>query len=120
MLAPEITGKRLELLKETVPNLSRVAVLVTSTEPGYAQTLQELQLAAKALRLQLQFIDVLGSKEIEPAFRKVSKERTDGILVLNSAVFISQRKQITAFGANSRPKSRGSARCVVAANAAAA
>ena len=48
-LAPEISGKRLELLKEIVPKLSRVAVLGTSTRPGNAQSLREMELAAGAL-----------------------------------------------------------------------
>ena len=51
-LSPEISGKQLELLKEIVPRLSRVAVLGTSTEPGYAQTLREMELAAKAFGVQ--------------------------------------------------------------------
>src|SRR5438874_8378950 len=52
-LAPEISGKQLELLKETVPRLSRVAVLGTSTRPGNAQSLREVELAAGALRVKL-------------------------------------------------------------------
>src|SRR5262245_57177201 len=72
-LSPELNGKRLELLKEIVPKLSRVAILGTSTVPGHARFLKETEPAAGALRLQLQFLDVLDPKDIETAFRAASK-----------------------------------------------
>ena len=56
-LAPELSGKRLELLKEIVPNLSRVTVIGNSTEPGNAQRLKEIELAAAALKVKLQYLD---------------------------------------------------------------
>src|SRR6476646_2755355 len=65
-LAPEISGKRLELVKEIVPRLSRVAVLGSSTTPGNAQALRETELAARALGVQLQYLEVRGAKDIEP------------------------------------------------------
>ena len=68
-LAPELSGKRLELLGEVVPKLSRVAVFGTSTQPGHAQAIKELELAAKAFKVQIQYLDVLDSKDIETAFR---------------------------------------------------
>ena len=78
----ELSGKRLELLKEVVPGLSRVAVFGTSTFPGTAQNLKETELAAGALRIQLQNLDVLGPKDIETAFRGASKGRAEAVLVL--------------------------------------
>ena len=68
-LAPEISGKQLELLKEIIPKLSRVAVFGTSTNPGNAQALRETELAAGAFDVQLQYLDVQGPKEFETAFR---------------------------------------------------
>ena len=93
-LAPELSGKRLELLKEIVPTLSRVAVLGSSTSPGQPQTLKEIELAAGALGLKLQYFDVLNSKDIEPAFRAASKGRADAVLLLSSSVLTSQRIQV--------------------------
>ena len=61
-LAPELSGKRLELLKEIVPKLSRVAVFGTSTNPGNAQSLREMELAAEAFGVKLQYLDVLESQ----------------------------------------------------------
>src|SRR5262245_46760617 len=63
-LAPELSGKRLELLKEIVPKLSRVAVMGTSTNPGNAQALRETELAAEALGVKLHYLDVLSPKNI--------------------------------------------------------
>src|SRR5712692_8307009 len=60
--APELSGKQLELLKEIVPKLSRVAVLGDSNEPGNAQALKEVELAAGAFKVQLQYLDVLNLK----------------------------------------------------------
>ena len=81
-LAPEISGKQLELLKEIVPRLSRVAVLGTSTDPGNAQMLREVELAAGAFGVKLQYLDVRGPKDIETAFRAAGKGRADAVLML--------------------------------------
>ena len=73
-LAPELSGKRLESLKEVIPKLSRVAVFGTSASPDNAQSLKEVELAAKALGLKLQYLNVVvGSKDIETAFRAATK-----------------------------------------------
>ncbi len=81
-LAPEISGKQLEILKEIVPKLSRVAVLGSSTRSGNALSLKEMELAAGALKVQLQYLDIRDPKDIETAFGAASKGRADAILVL--------------------------------------
>jgi putative tryptophan/tyrosine transport system substrate-binding protein len=101
-LSPEISGKRLELLKEIVPRLSRVVVLGTSTSPGSAQGLRETELAARAFGAQLQYLDILDPKDIESTFREASKGRADGVLVLSSPVFNSHRTQVVELAAKSR------------------
>jgi putative ABC transport system substrate-binding protein len=101
-LASEISGKQLELLKEIVPRLSRVAVLGSSTTPGNAQSLKETELAARALAVQLQYLDVRDPKDIETAFRATSKARADAVLVLPRPVLTSQRKQIVDLAVKSR------------------
>ena len=93
-LAPELSGKRLDLLKETVPKLTRVAVLGTSANPGNAQSLKEIEVAAGALKLQLQQQDVLLAKDIEPAFRAAAKSRVDAVIVLVSSVLNSNRAKV--------------------------
>jgi putative tryptophan/tyrosine transport system substrate-binding protein len=101
-LAPEISGKRVELLNEIIPRLSGVAVLGTSTQPGTAQALKEIELAARAFGVKLQYLDVLDPKDIETAFRAASKGVADGVLTLQSAVLNYQRKQITDLAVKTR------------------
>jgi putative ABC transport system substrate-binding protein len=101
-LSPEISGKQLELIKETVPRLSRVAVLGMSTRPGNAQALRETELAAEALGVKLQYVDVLSPKDIEAAFRAARKARADAVLVLSSPVLVSHRTQIAELAVKSR------------------
>jgi putative ABC transport system substrate-binding protein len=101
-LSPEISGKQVELLKEIVPKLSRVAVLRNSTEPANQQSLKEIELAAAAFGVQLQYLDALGPKDIETAFRAASKRHADAALVLPSAVFNTHRKQIADLAKKSR------------------
>jgi putative ABC transport system substrate-binding protein len=100
--APELSGKQLELLKETVPKLSRVAVFGTSTNPGNAQNLREVELAAKAFGVKLQYLDVLSPNDIETAFRAATKGRVDALLVLPGPVVNLQRAQIAELAVKNR------------------
>ena len=99
---PELGGKRLELLKETVPKLARVAVLGTSTTPGTPQSLRETERASSAVGVQLQYLDVLGPKDIETVFRAASKGGADAVLVLGSPFLLSNRTQTTDLAVKSR------------------
>jgi len=94
-LAPELSGKQLELLKEMIPRLSRLAVFGTSINPGNAQNLREAELAAKTFGVELQYLDVLGPKRFETAFLAARKGRADAVLMLPGSVLISQRAQLT-------------------------
>jgi putative tryptophan/tyrosine transport system substrate-binding protein len=102
VVSPEISGKQLELLKEIVPKLNRVAVLGTSTNPGNAQALKETELAAGAYKVQFQYLNVLSPKDIETAFRTASKGRAGAVLVLASPLIESHRTQITDLAAKNR------------------
>jgi putative ABC transport system substrate-binding protein len=102
VVSPELSGKQLELLKEIVPKLSRVAVLGTSTNPGNSQALKETELAAGAYTVQLQNLDVLSPKDIETAFRDASKGRAGAVLVLASPIIESHRTQIADLAAKNR------------------
>src|SRR5262245_13051434 len=101
-LAPEISGKRLELLKEIIPKLSRVGVLGTSTGPSTERLLQEVEPVAGAFGVKLQFLDIGSAKDIETAFRAAIKGRADGILVLTGPVINAQRNQIAELAVKSR------------------
>jgi putative tryptophan/tyrosine transport system substrate-binding protein len=101
-LAPEISGKRLELLKEIVPKLSRVAVLGRSIQPGNAQELREVKITAGELGVKLQYLDVLSPKDIETAFQAARKGRADAVLALTSAVLFSQRTHVADVAVKNR------------------
>jgi len=102
-LAPELSGKRLEILKEVVPRLSRVAVLGTSTTGSYAPILKELELAAGALKVKLQYLDVLDPKDLETAFRAAKKGRAEAVLVLvGGGVLTSHRTQVVELAVKNR------------------
>jgi len=99
---PELSGKRVELLKEIAPNLSRVAVFGTATTPNNAQLLRETELAAGAFGVKLQYVDILSPKDLETAFRAASKGRADAVVVLSGPVVNSYRTQIVNLALKSR------------------
>jgi putative ABC transport system substrate-binding protein len=101
-LAPEISGKQLALLKDIVPRLSRVAVLGTSTNPGNAQASREIDLAAKALGVKLQFLDVRDQKDITTVFKEAGNGNADAVLVLAGSIFNSHRMQVIGLAVKSR------------------
>jgi len=100
--APELSGKRLEILREVVPKLSRVAILGTSTNPGYAQVIKEVELAAKAYGVKLQYLEVQDPKDIETAFQAARKGQADAVLVLTSSALVPHRIQIAELAAKNR------------------
>jgi putative ABC transport system substrate-binding protein len=101
-LAPEISGKQLEILKDVVPRLARVAVFGTSFSPGNAQRIKEVELAAAALGVNCQFIDILAANDVGPAFQNAAKAHADAVLQLSSTVFNSQRAAILQLAVKTR------------------
>ncbi len=101
-LAPEISGKQLELLKEIVPKLIRVAVLGNSNEPGNALALKELKVAAGTFKIQLQYLDLRNLKDIEDSFQSASKQRAGAVLMLAAPVMTAYRKEIVNLAAENR------------------
>ena len=92
--ASEMSGKKLGLMKEIVPRLSRVAIIGNSTIPGDALALRETVLAAGAYQVYLSYLDVQDVKDIEPMIRTAAKGRADALLVLGNPVFNLQRQQV--------------------------
>jgi putative ABC transport system substrate-binding protein len=99
---PELSGKRLELLKEVLPKLSRIVAFGTLSQPGTVQTLRETERAASALALKLQSLDIRNPGNIETAFQAARKGRADAILVLSSPVIFSRRTQIAELAVKNR------------------
>jgi putative ABC transport system substrate-binding protein len=101
-LSPDLSGKQLELLKEIVPSVARVAVLGSLAHPGTAQTLKAIEGAARSFKVQLQYLDVMNPKAIEDAFASARKERADAIVVLTSVPTNTQRPLIVDLAAKGR------------------
>jgi putative ABC transport system substrate-binding protein len=102
ILSTELNGKRLELLKEALPGLSRLAVFGTSTEPGHERALRETELAAKALAVQFQYLEVRGPKDLESGFRAARAGQADAVLGLLSPVLGAHRAELATLAMRSR------------------
>ncbi len=102
-LAPELSGKRLELLKELIPEITRVAIVGDSTNPGNSQALSEAKRAAEAFGVQLQYhLDIRYARDVEIAFRDANKGHAEAVLALTSAVLFSQRPQVADLAVKNR------------------
>ena len=101
-LSEELAGKRLELLKEAVPKVSRIAVLAVSQTSSQRTQWREIQAAAKALKVTAQRQEVAGPDEIEHAFASLIKGRAQGLIVLPHAVTNDRRTQIVGLAAKNR------------------
>jgi putative tryptophan/tyrosine transport system substrate-binding protein len=93
LLSPELSGKRLELLKEIVPRLSRVAVLRNAASPGTAG-LKATEVVAKSLGVRIKTVEVRGSDEFAGAFKAVAVAHSDALITLSDAMFWNHRRRI--------------------------
>jgi len=102
-LSRELGGKRLELLKEAVPKISRVAVLYDPTAPGPVREVKEdLPIAARALKLTILPSEARAADDFEKVFAAMSKERPDGLVVTGGTVMRPNQKRIAGFALKSR------------------
>ena len=101
-LAPEMSGKQLELLKQVVTKLSRVAVIGNSNNPGDSQTLRETVLAAGSFEIYLRYLDVQNAQEIEPVMRAAAKGRADALMVLGNPNLNLHRQEVVTLAAKLR------------------
>src|SRR5215467_13656683 len=97
---PELYGKRLELLKEAVPRVSRVAIFLNPTSA--TSWLKDMQASAQALGLRIQSSDVRSVNDLEGAFQAATKWGAGGLTVSGDPVFSANRKQIVEFAAKNR------------------
>src|SRR5215211_2001046 len=99
--APVLGGKRLELLKETVPGLTRVGVPWMPTNPVHVIQVQQIQAAGEALGVQVLSLPVQGGDDLAPAFHAATREGAAGLIVFGDAVFASERARIVGLAAQS-------------------
>jgi putative ABC transport system substrate-binding protein len=96
-LSPELGGKQLELLKETVPKISRIAVLGRITV-----NVKEMEIAARSLGLQLEILEVAGPNDIESAFEVIRRKSLDALLIPASSLLVGFRKRVNELAAQHR------------------
>ncbi len=96
-LAPELSGKRLELLKEVVPGMTRVTVLWNAANPANAAAWHETQAAARALGLLLHAQDVRSPQDFEGAFARTAQAHPDALLVLQDSLITMHRQHVVEF-----------------------
>ena len=102
MMHPELSGKRLALLKDVVPKAARVAVLRSPSTPLYALLLRETGVAARVLGMQLQVVEVRGSAEFENVFAALTRDRADALLWLPDPMFRNHLRRILDLAAKNR------------------
>jgi putative ABC transport system substrate-binding protein len=90
----ELGGKRLELLKEIIPGISRVAVLAKAVDPTQNEPIKEMDAVARSLSVQIQILNVKKADEIENAFVSMVREKADALSVLTQAMFVMNRAEI--------------------------
>ena len=101
-LYEELTPKRLELLKEAVPGVLRVAVLWNPDYPGPVATWREIEVAARALGVQLQSLEVRRPDDFENAFRAATRERAGAFITLRAPLIVNYRRQIADLAVKNR------------------
>jgi putative ABC transport system substrate-binding protein len=101
-MAPDLVGKQLELLKELVPKVSRVAFLLHPANPGSALILREAEAAARILEVRPQILEARSPQEIDSAFAAMTRERAGALLIFPDPLFGTQRRQIAELAAKRR------------------
>jgi putative ABC transport system substrate-binding protein len=102
-MSPEIDGKRLELLKELVPGLSRIAVLWNPTNPNNAARINHIQAAAKTLRLTLEpLVGAADSQDLDKGFATIAAARAEALVIESDRALLAHRAQIVDFATRRR------------------
>ncbi len=101
-MAPELNTKQLELLKDAVPKISRVAVLRDTANPSPSPQLQEMESAARLLGVQLQYLEMRGSQDIDRTFATMRKDRASAFIVPHDLVFFDYQRELVDFAAKNR------------------
>jgi putative ABC transport system substrate-binding protein len=99
---PEIFGKQLQILKEAIPHVSRVAILWNPADPSFALQMRELEGAARSLRIRLQHVEARGPEEFASAFAAMARERADALLVNGTSTFLAHRATLAELAVKGR------------------
>ena len=100
-LTRELVGKRLQLLKEAIPGISRMAVLWNPTVAPQVLELKEAKAAAQALKVRLQVLEARAPSDFPGAFSAMTRERAGGVFIMTSSMFYAERTRIAELAAQS-------------------
>ncbi len=101
-VGPELAGKQLQLLKETLPSLDRAAVLSNPTIPSHSLSVREIEASARLLKMQLQVLEARAPSGFEGAFAAATRERVGAIVVLGGSLFFAHRLRLVELAAQRR------------------
>ena len=104
-MMPELTPKRLQLLKQIVPTVSRVAILWQPgalSEEALTRTVHETQSAAREMHVEVLLVGAAGAGDFDAAFATMARQRVDGLIVLSNPLFAAQRQPLVEHVARQR------------------
>ena len=101
-LAAELAGKQVELLKEALPRVTRVAVLRNPEQPVHVAKLKQAETVARALGIRLIVVDARGPDDFDPAFATITGERAEGLIVFADGMFLAHRKRLVELASRLR------------------
>ena len=100
--SPQLFAKQLQILKEAVPRVSRVAFLLNPADTSFAPQIKEVEVAARSLGIRLQRLETRGLEELDSAFAAMARERADALLVLAGSTFLAYRTRLAELAVKGR------------------
>jgi putative ABC transport system substrate-binding protein len=102
LISPELSGKRIELLREAAPRLTRLAVLWNPSNPSHGETLKESETRARTLGLRTMPVEVRRAEDIDRAFTTIARERASALFVLDDVLLFEERQLIAELALRNR------------------
>jgi putative ABC transport system substrate-binding protein len=99
---PEIFGKQLQILKEAIPNASRVAILANPADSSFALQVRDVEATARSLHIRVQNVEARGPEELDSAFAAMARERAEALLVTGSSTFLAHRVRLAELAIKGR------------------
>jgi len=99
---PEIYGKQLQILKETLPRASRIAILSSPADPSFALQMREVEATAHSMHLRLQYVEAKGPEDFDSAFAAMAREHADALVVGGTSTFLAHRTRLAEFAVKGR------------------
>jgi len=99
---PEIFGKQLQILKEAVPNISRVAILTNPADPSFALQVKQVEATARSMGISLQHVEARGPEQFNGAFAAMERERADALLVTGTSTYLAHRTRLAELALKGR------------------